>query len=87
MFRPTCSGPSGATRSVNGPFAEPRYTKIAIPAAYCLVLVNVIRPAIMDADFFLAGGIAFLPTLVGWGDQIRGAQEKTRQQEKEFLTT
>lgn len=39
----------------------------------------------MDTGFFLGGAIAFLLALLGWGDQIRGAQEKTQLAEKQFL--
>jgi hypothetical protein len=39
----------------------------------------------MDTGFLLGGGFALLIALLGWSDQIRGAQEKTRTQEREFL--
>lgn len=39
----------------------------------------------MDTEFLLGGAIAFLLALLGWSDQIRGIQEKTRQHEREFL--
>jgi hypothetical protein len=39
----------------------------------------------MDAEFLFAGGLAFLLALLGWSDQIRGAQEQTREQERAFL--
>lgn len=39
----------------------------------------------MDTDFYLVGALGFLIALLGWGDQIRGTQERTRLLEKEFL--
>ena len=39
----------------------------------------------MDTNFLLAGGIAFLIAVLGWGDQIRGTQEKVLLQERDFL--
>jgi len=38
----------------------------------------------LDTGFFFGGGIAFLLALLGWADQIRGAQEKTRLAEQQF---
>lgn len=40
----------------------------------------------METDLFLAGALAFLIAMLGWSDQIRGTQEKTRLLEKELLT-
>jgi len=41
----------------------------------------------MDTGFLLGGGFALLIALLGWSDQIRGTQERTRIQEREFLDT
>lgn len=42
------------------------------------------RETDLDTGFFFGGGIAFLLALLGWADQIRGAQEKTRLAEQQF---
>lgn len=39
----------------------------------------------MDTDFYLAGGLAFLIALLGWGDRIRNVQSGTRRLERELL--
>lgn len=36
----------------------------------------------VDSEFFLAGGLALLLALLGWGDQIRSVREETRDSEK-----
>ena len=41
----------------------------------------------MDTDFLLGAGLAFLIVVLGWGDQIRGTQEKILTQEREYLNT
>lgn len=41
----------------------------------------------MDTDFLLGSGLAFLLVILGWGDQIRGTQEKILTQERKYLDT
>lgn len=41
----------------------------------------------MGTEFLLGGALAFLLALLGWSDQIRGVQERTRTQERELLDT
>lgn len=39
----------------------------------------------MNAEFYLAGALAFLIAMLGWADQIRGTQERTRILEEQLL--
>jgi hypothetical protein len=39
----------------------------------------------LDAGFYLAGALAFLIAMLGWADQIRGTQERTRILEEQLL--
>lgn len=39
----------------------------------------------MDTGFLLGGGLAFLIAILGWGDQIRGTQERIFGQERLFI--
>lgn len=39
----------------------------------------------MDAELLFGAAFAFLLALLGWSDQIRGVQERTRSQERDLL--
>jgi hypothetical protein len=43
------------------------------------------EPKAVDSEFYLAGALGLLLAMLGWADQIRGTQERTRQLEKELL--